>query len=183
MRSQDTFSHGRIRLSKKLRQAIRTKVLYQFGTRNRYYFAFGFLSDKDYVDENDTFPAKIIVMVVVGAARRANDVLGSRPLGLVSVLVGATKDIGASALGERVKHLNCRMDSLSTSPGVLGFGGPEKVWDHKIEVFAEGLARWRLFSSNRVRPVIYVSRGKAWRLMYNNLNYLSTISMMYMLDM
>ena len=45
-------------------------------------------------------------MVAISDIRKANSTLGSRPPGLTSVFVGATKGIGASTLKELIKHLN-----------------------------------------------------------------------------
>ena len=45
-------------------------------------------------------------MVAISAIREANDTLGSRAPGHVSVFVGATQGIGAGTLRELVKHLN-----------------------------------------------------------------------------
>ena len=45
-------------------------------------------------------------MVAISAVRKANDTLGSRAPGLVSVFVGATQGIGAGTLRELVKRLD-----------------------------------------------------------------------------
>ena len=67
-------------------------------------FALAFLADQIDADKINASPA-ITNMVAISAVRKANDTLVSRPPGLVSVFVGATKGIGASALRELVKHL------------------------------------------------------------------------------